>query len=118
MIKIKKCLNSFRFAIKGIFQFFRYENNARIHLLATILVIVLGILFKLERYEWLWVSLAVSLVWITEIINISIEKLTDLISPDYNPLAGKAKDLAAAAVLIAAVFALIVGMVIFLPRFL
>jgi len=117
MIKIKKCLNSFQFAFRGIYLFFRNENNARVHLLATILVILLGLYVHLSRFEWLWVSLSITLVWIAEAFNTALEKLTDLVSPEFNPKAGLIKDLSAAAVLFTAIFAFITGMVIFIPKF-
>lgn len=92
------------------------ENNARIHLLASIVVISAGIYVELSAYEWLWIALAIALVWILEAINTAIEALVDLASPDFHPLAGKAKDIAAAAVLIASIFAVIVGIIIFFPK--
>src|SRR5687768_2885515 len=114
MINIKKCLRSFSFAFKGIYAFFKNENNARVHLLASVFVVISGIFFHLERAEWLWICLCVALVWITEAINTSIEKLVDLISPEFNPKAGMIKDLAAGAVLLAAIFSLIVALIIFI----
>lgn len=92
------------------------ENNARIHLLASIVVILTGIYVELSAQEWLWIALAIALVWILEAINTAIEALVDLASPDFHPLAGKAKDIAAAAVLIASIFAVIVGIIIFFPK--
>lgn len=92
------------------------ENNARIHLLASIVVISTGIYVELSAQEWLWIALAIALVWILEAINTAIEALVDLASPDFHPLAGKAKDIAAAAVLIASIFAVIVGIIIFFPK--
>jgi diacylglycerol kinase len=87
-----------------------------IHLFATIAVLILGWYFKLSAGEWLAIVLSISLVWISEAFNTAIEFLTNLVSPDYNPLAGKTKDVAAAAVLIAAIFAVIVGCIVFGPK--
>lgn len=117
MIKINQCLKSFYFAFKGIYSLFKNENNARVHLLASVLVIVAGFIFDLEKKEWLWIILAIAVVWITEAINTAIEKLVDLYSPEFNPKAGVIKDIAAGAVLLAAIFAIVVALIIFLPKF-
>lgn len=113
MIDIKKNLKSYKYAIKGLKHILLLENNARIHLAATIIVLALSAYFKIETNEWLWIALAITLVWITELLNTAIEKIVDFISPEYHPTAGKIKDLAAAAVLIAAIFALVIGVIIF-----
>ena len=116
MIDFRKFIKSMSFAIQGIVSMFITENNARIHLLATTLVVSAGFYFHLSSNEWLWVLLAIALVWIMEAVNTVIETLVDLVSPDFNPLAGKAKDIAAGAVLIASIFAIIVGIIIFIPK--
>jgi diacylglycerol kinase len=117
MININKCLKSFSFAFKGIYLLFKYENNARVHLLASIFVIIAGFLVDLDKGEWLWIILAITLVWVSEAFNTAIEKIIDLYSPDFNPRAGTVKDLAAGAVLMTAIFAIIVGAIIFIPKF-
>lgn len=117
MININKCLKSFSFAFKGIYLLFKNENNARVHLLASVLVIIAGFLTDLDKGEWLWIILAITLVWLTEAINTAIEKIIDLYTPDFNPRAGIIKDLAAGAVLITAIFATVVGAIIFIPKF-
>lgn len=101
------------YALKGIFVFFRDGRNAKIHLLAAILIILTGFYFKLTSQEWLWISVAIALVFITEMINTSIELLCDLVAPHKNENTGKLKDIAAGAVLIAAIFALLVAGIIF-----
>lgn len=116
MIDFQKFIKSTTFAIKGIGSMIKSENNARIHLLASALVISAGFYFQLNLQEWLWISLAITLVWILEALNTAIEAIIDLVSPKFHPLAGKAKDIAAGAVLIASIFALIVGTIIFLPK--
>lgn len=115
MINIPKCTKSFSYAFNGIKLLIKSENNARVHLLATVLVLAGGFFFCVTKAEWLWLLLAIALVWITEAINTVIEKLVDFISPDYNIKAGEVKDIASAVVLIAAIFALSVGVIIFLP---
>ncbi|HEY8402456.1 MAG TPA: diacylglycerol kinase family protein [Cytophagaceae bacterium] len=116
LVDIKKCLRSFRFAFQGLRWVVASENNARIHLLASMVVVTMGFLLRLKDSEWLWIISAIAAVWITETLNTAIEKLTDLVSPDFNPKAGVVKDIAAAAVLIAALYALIVGTIIFIPK--
>jgi diacylglycerol kinase (ATP) len=115
---IIKSIKSFRFAFRGVKSVFISENNAKIHLAATFLVLGAGFYFCLDTIEWLWIALSVSLVWITESINTAIEKLVNLVSPQYNKAAGDIKDVAAGAVLIAAIFALITGLCIFIPKIL
>jgi len=108
--------NSFRYAFQGLADLFRTQPNARIHLLLASLVVAAGCLLHISRTEWLAIVLSISLVIALEAVNTAIEYLTDLISPDYHPLAGKTKDVAAAAVLIGAFGAVIVGLLIFLPH--
>jgi diacylglycerol kinase len=114
MINVPKFLRSVPFALKGLVALVRSENNARIHLAATGVVVVAGVVFQVSGHDWLWLTLAVTLVWLTEAVNTALEKLVNLVSPDYHPLAGQVKDLAAAAVLLSALFALVVAGIVFL----
>ncbi len=113
MIDIKRNLKSYKYAVKGLKHLLMFENNARIHLAASVFVLALSAYFRIEKAEWLWIILAITLVWTMELLNTAIEKIVDFISPEFHPAAGKIKDLGAAAVLIAAIFALIVGLIIF-----
>ena len=115
---LKKRLNSFRYAIAGIGSMVASQTNAKLHLTATVLVIVGGCCFGLTRTEWCLVALAISLVLAAEGFNTALEHLTDLVSPEHHPLAGKAKDVAAGAVLLAALGAAAVGLLVFLPKML
>lgn len=108
-------IKSFRFATKGLFLVFK-ENNFQVHLLCTFIVLIAGYFFSLSLASWLWLMSAVFLVFISETINTAIEYLVNLVSPEYNELAGKVKDLSAAAVLLAAIYAFIVGLFIFGPK--
>lgn len=90
----------------------------KIHVATTIVVIASGWFFSITPTEWCLVTLSIVLVLSAEGFNTAIEHLTDLTSPDYHPLAGKAKDVAAGAVLLAAIGAAIVGLIVFLPYFL
>jgi diacylglycerol kinase len=114
MINIPKFIKSIGFALEGIFTLIKSENNARIHLLATLLVILTGFYFKITSLDWYWIILAIAMVWICEAFNTALESLVDLVSPEKHPLAKKVKDLAAAGVLIAAIFAVIVAAKVFL----
>jgi diacylglycerol kinase len=109
-------MSSFRYALKGIRVLVASQPNARIHLMAALVVIFLGLWFDISSQEWLILVGFISLVICLEAVNTAIEYLTDLVSPEYNPLAGKVKDIAAGAVLIAAIGAVVAGVMIFLPK--
>ena len=115
-MSLRRRINSFRFAFRGLADLFRTQANARIHLGAALLVLALGFWLNISRLEWLALALCMALVLALEAVNTALEYLTDLISPGEHPLAGKAKDAAAAAVLVAAVGALAVGALVFLPK--
>ena len=109
-------MKSFLFAFKGLAYAFKTQLNFRIHCFFTVAAAVLGLYAQLNFSEWLWISLAIALVIILELINTAIEVLVDLISPEQNLKAGSIKDLSAAAVLVAGLFALVVGLIIFVPK--
>ncbi len=92
------------------------QRNMRIHLLAGALVISLSCILRVAPAELLMLVFAVSLVWVTEMLNTAIEKCVDLITEEYHPLAATAKNVAAGAVLVAAVNAVLAGLVVFGPR--
>lgn len=108
-------VNSFRYAFKGLKLFFATQHNSWIHLVAALFVIAAGFFFCITKMEWLFVVVAIALVLITEMLNTAIEFLVDFVSPDYNALAGKVKDLAAGAVLFAALMAVVIGVLVFGP---
>jgi diacylglycerol kinase (ATP) len=113
---MKARIKSFSFAMQGFKTFFQTQHNAWIHILATVIVIIVGNVVGLSTSEWCWISLAISLVFITEMLNTAIEFLTDLVSPEYHPLAKKTKDVAAGAVLVSAIFAILVAGMIFINK--
>jgi len=113
---LQKRINSFRFAFQGLIDLFRTQPNARIHLAAAAMAVLAGLFFDISALEWAAVSICIALVLALEALNTALEYLTDLVSPDHHPLAGKAKDVAAAAVLIGAAGAAITGIIIFLPK--
>jgi len=107
---------SFACAFRGIAALLRSEVHARIHLLATVVVIVLGWWFEITAGQWIAAVLAIGLVWVAEALNTAIEYVADLAHPDEHPEVKKLKDLAAAAVLFASLVALTVGLIVFWPR--
>lgn len=113
---LQRRADSFGHAFRGVASALRSEVHLRFHALATAAVIGLGFYFNISRTEWALVALAVGTVWTAELANTAIEALTDLVSPEYHPLAGKAKDIAAGAVLLAALTAVAVGALIFAPH--
>jgi diacylglycerol kinase (ATP) len=115
---LRRRADSFGHAFRGVASALRSEVHLRFHALATVGVIGLGFYFNISRTEWALVALAVGTVWTAELANTAIEALTDLVSPEYHPLAGKAKDVAAGAVLLAALAAVVVGALLFAPRIL
>jgi diacylglycerol kinase len=106
---------SFGFAFQGIVALLRTQANARIHFVATLAVIAAGCSFAITRMEWCAIAAAVGLVWTAEGLNTAIECVVDLVSPEMHPLAGRAKDIAAGAVLVAALIAAIIGALVFAP---
>lgn len=115
---LRKRLRSFRYAFHGIQFLIRHEHNAWIHCFAAICVVTAGCLTGLSVMEWIAVIFAIGMVLAAEAVNSSIEALADLVSPDYNEAIKRTKDLAAGAVLILAIAAAIVGLLIFIPKFL
>ncbi|WP_426489711.1 diacylglycerol kinase family protein [Hymenobacter sp. 102] len=107
---------SFGYAFRGVGAALRTEIHLWFHAAATVVVVALGLCFGLARWEWAAVALAVGAVWCAELVNTAIEAVVNLVSPDYHPLAGRAKDVAAGAVLVMALAALVVGLLIFGPR--
>ena len=107
---------SFGHAVRGVGAALRSEVHLRFHAVATVVVLGLGFYYRLGRLEWALVALAVAGVWTAELMNTALEALTDLASPDFHLLAGKAKDVAAGAVLLAAAGAAVVGALVFGPH--
>ena len=113
---IKKRLKSFGFACNGIARTIVSQHNMWIHLVAALLVVASGFLLKINRVEWLFVIFAIGMVLSAEIFNSAIEVLTDLVSPGKDPKAGLVKDMAAGAVLVAAITSAVIGLLIFAPK--
>lgn len=109
-------IKSFRYAISGLRVLFKEEHNARVHLAITFLVIILGVFFGLSVTEWVVIVLTIGFVLVTEILNTAIEDIADFISPQRDVRIKRIKDLGAAAVLLSAVTAVVIGGLIFLPK--
>jgi len=114
----KERYNSFKYAIAGIRELLATQPNAKFHVFAAICVSIAGWYFELTAVEWSVIVITIACVIAAEAFNTSLEYITDLVSPEHHPLAGKVKDLAAAGVLITAIGAAVVGLVIFLPKLL
>lgn len=113
---IKARRKSFGYAFSGIKDFIVSEHNARLHFAATIVVIVMAIVLKVNFIEAILLTMVTGLVWICELINTAIEKMMDFITLEKLPKIKYIKDIAAAAVLVAALVALITGGLIFIPK--
>ena len=113
---MRRLIKSFGYAVSGITYTLKTQNNFKIHLFVTLLVVFAGFYFKLSANEWLCILLVIGLVLATELVNTAIELLVDLVSPEYNIKAGRIKDIAAAAVFITAIIAVIMGALIFIPK--
>jgi diacylglycerol kinase len=113
-MKVRKLVNSFKFAIEGIAYCVKSQRNMKIHLCAAIIVSVLGWWQQLPFAKIAILVFAVALVLLAEMFNTAIEAVVDIISPQYNPQAKIAKDVAAGAVLLAALVSLAIGYIVFL----
>lgn len=112
----RKRLKSFVYAFRGIRHLIGREPNARIHCFAAICALVLGFALHISSTEWIAITIVIGLVFAFEAINSSIEALADLVSPEYNEAIKHTKDLAAGAVLLSALSALVVGLLVFIPK--
>lgn len=115
-LKDKKIFNSFKYAFEGILSSLKTEKNMKFHMLAMIFVIILGIYFKINKVEWCICIICIVLVISTELVNTAIETVVDMICPEKNDKAKLAKDVAAGAVLVLALGAIVIGLIIFLPK--
>lgn len=113
---MKRWFRSIGFAMKGVIYALRITPNMHIQLGILCLVVIAGLIVHLSLTEWCILTLCAALVLVAELINTAIEHVVDLISPDYHPLAGRIKDMAAGAVLIGALASAVVGVLIFLPK--
>ncbi|MDR4948631.1 diacylglycerol kinase family protein [Neobacillus cucumis] len=108
-------LNSFSFAVIGILTAIKNERNMRFHFISSIIVLFFSFFFSISKMEWIIVLFLIGGMFALELINSAIERVVDLVTTEYHPLAKQAKDMAAGAVFVYAVLSVIVGLVIFLP---
>ena len=111
-----KLIRSFAYAWNGLRICFATEQNFRIHTLLTIVAVIFAIVFKISAIEWIATGFCIAFVIAMEMINTTIEKLCDMVHQDVHPGIKKVKDIAAGAVLVSAIFSLITGLIIFLPK--
>ncbi len=109
-------INSFKYAFSGVREAFQSERNMKVHFLLMILSIILGVALKLSPVEWAIFIITIGLVLISEFINTSLEQIVDIVSPEKQEKAKIAKDVAAAGVLISAVVAVLIGILLFVPK--
>ena len=113
---VKKRIESFGHAFRGLETLVRSQPNARIHLAATLAVVCLGLFLRVSLNEWALLALACGIVWAAEALNTAVEFLADRVAPEKHELVRKAKDTAAAGVLAASIAAAAAGLFIFLPH--
>lgn len=112
----KRLIDSFRYAISGICYTFKTERNFKIHIFATILVVLLASLFSVSRVEWLMLIIVIGMTLTLELVNTAVERVVNMLTTEYHPLAKIVKDVAAGAVFISSIISMIVGLCIFAPR--
>lgn len=115
---LKFRFGSFKFAFDGLWSLLKNEHNSRIHFSAAVVAIAMGLILKINPFEWSLLVILIGMVFIIELLNTSLETLADLIDPEWNEMIRLAKDYAAAAVLISAIISVVVGGLIFIPKIL
>lgn len=118
MLNPKTFYKSFGYALDGLKLALELDQNVRIHFVIALIVITFSLYFRITTFEFLFVIFSIFFVVITELMNTAIEEMTNLIVQEHRREAKIAKDVAAAAVLLSAVFALTVGLIVFIPHFL
>lgn len=112
---IRKHVRSYKFALRGLAAIFLQQLNFRLELLISVVVIATGVILRINSIEWIVIVFAISLVLIAEALNSAVEAICDAVSRDFHKEIRHAKDIAAGSVLLAAIAAIIVGVIIFLP---
>lgn len=114
---LKYQLKSFRWAFNGLTEFFKSEAKAKIHTMAAIAIIAVGVTLNISNTEWLFISFTIASVFICEIINTALERMADCLGDEHDIKRGQIKDLGAAAVLVSALMAIVVACFVFIPKF-
>lgn len=112
---IKERVRSFGYAFRGLGDILKTEHNARVHAVCTLIGLGISVWLNLDAIRFSMIMIAIALVWITEAFNTVLELVVDIVSPEYSKSAGRAKDISAAAVLVASVAALVIGVVCWGP---
>ena len=115
MIRIGRLFKSFKYAIRGLVKVFKEEQNLRVQLLAGIIALILAQYFQIKAIEWCILIIIILIVLLMEIINSAVERITDVLKPRINTYVKEIKDIMAAAVMLASIFAVIIGAIIFWP---
>lgn len=115
MIKIKRLLKSFRYALKGLKKTLKEEQNLQIQSVIALAVISLAFIFRVKRLEWIVIIFMIGLVILMELANSAVERIADVLKPRINSYVKEIKDISAAAVMISSIIAVIVGLIIFWP---
>lgn len=116
MLHPKRLIRSFRYALEGIYLGLKVDHNLKLHFIVAIIVMLGAFFLQVSEFEFLFIMLAITFVIFAELINTAIEELTNLVVQEHRKEAKIAKDVSAAAVLFAAFFAVIVAVIIFLPK--
>ncbi len=115
MTKIKRLIKSFSYAFKGLFKVFHEEQNLQIQSAIAIIIIIISFYFKVTNIEWCFIILSIVLVILMEIINSAVERIADVLKPRIHTYVKEMKDIMAAAVMLASITAIIIGLIIFIP---
>lgn len=113
---MKRLIRSFYFAFSGLRAAFRTELNLKIYRVITILLLISSFYFRLATWEWTALLLTIGIMYVCELFNTAIERVVDLVTEEYHPLAKQAKDIAAGACLFFAGISVIIGILIFYPK--
>ena len=108
----KSRCRSFHFAVRGVMLMLKTQHNAWLHAVATVIIVMLGLICHIDHDDWCWLILAMIAVWTAESLNTALEFLADVASPEFHPLIEKAKDVAAGAVLISAFGSVVIGLMV------
>jgi undecaprenol kinase len=115
MLKWKRLVKSFKFAFRGLGTLIKKEQNFRIHLIAAVFILFLSVYFKIALWQWAVIVMMVALIFILEMLNTVFERLVDMLKPRLHHYVGEIKDIMSAMVLVAALAAVILALIIFLP---
>jgi diacylglycerol kinase len=115
-IRFRRLFKSFKYAVSGLLYVLKEEQNFRVHIFASFIVVVLMFVLGVSKYEAFILIISISLVLIGELVNSIFERIVDILKPRLHPYAGKVKDMMAAVVLVAALSSIIIGLWIFVPK--